>query len=147
MQDQQFLKRFLRLNEISSDASDAEISEALTSAKWTDAEIKTAIMLIRGKPYDLGVVAVTKKNMTLFRPDMNMSSERLSSLLGVDVIIDPTKIRDVSTNELVLKAHVRQEFLMWCAILLLSLLLAAFALWTLMVTMQFGPYQPPHHII
>lgn len=143
MPDQQFLKRFLKLNEVSTDSSDEEIHTVLQGAKWTEEEIQTALALIRGNPVDLGIMAVTKKNATLFRPDMNLSSERLSSLLGVDVVIDPTKIRDVYGNGLVRKGIDRHEAMLWLIIIILSLALAFFALWTLMYTMHFGPYQEP----
>jgi len=145
MQDQVFLKRFLKLNEVSSESSDEEITKVLQEAKWTEDEIRTAILLIRGKPYDMGVVAVTKKNTTLFRPDMNLSSERLSTLLGVDVVIDPTKIRNSSTNELMMKPKDSPNFILWCVIMFLSVLLAVFVMWVLMFTMEFGPYQPAHN--
>lgn len=144
MQDQQFLKRFLKLNEVSSESSDEEITRVLKEAKWTEEEIHTSLLLIRGKPYDMGVVAVTKKNTTLFRPDMNLSSDRLSNLLGVDVVIDPTKIRNSSTNELMDKPK-EKVFLLWCAVVFLSLSLAVFVTWVLMFTMKFGPYRPPHN--
>lgn len=143
MQDQQFLKRFLKLNEVSSDSTDNEITRLLTEAKWTEGEIQTALLLIRGKPYDMGVVAVTKRNTTLFRPDMNLSSDRLSSLLGVDVVIDPTKIRNTFTNEIVDKPK-ESVLMLWCIIIFLSVSLAIFMMWVLMFTMKFGPYQPAH---
>lgn len=144
MQDQQFLKRFLKLNEVSSESSDEDITKVLKEAKWTDDEIRTALLLIRGKPYDMGVVAVTKKNTTLFRPDMNLSSERLSTLLGVDVVIDPTKIRLSGSNELVQRPGDHYNFVLWVIIFFLSTLLAIFVTWVLMFTMEFGPYQPAH---
>jgi hypothetical protein len=140
MHDPQFIKRFLKLNEISADATDEQIVAVLKRAKWTDDEISTALTLVRGNPVDVGVVAVSKKNMTLFRPDMNFSSERLSSLLGVDVVIDPTKVRDAHSRALIDKRRAHRELLLWALVITLSTILATVVLWTMFYFMELGPY-------
>jgi hypothetical protein len=80
--DKAFISNFLKINGVSSDASIDEIKNVLKRAKWTDEEVKTAVLILRGTVDDTGIVAVTKHDTTLFSPELNLSSKQLSRLLG-----------------------------------------------------------------
>lgn len=141
MEDKNYILNFLNVNGISSDVSDDVIRQTLKSAKWPADEIETALFLIRDKSDGAGIVALTKHDTTLFRSNVDLSSEHLSMLLGVDVVVDPALIRDAKTNTLVKKARVTNTILLWVIILILAILVASFGAWLLMVFMKVGPYQ------
>ena len=104
MLDKGFVERFLRLNNVSASSSDEEIKTALGQAKWSEAEINTALTLLRDQSLGSSVVAVSKGQSSIFRPDFDWSSEELSALLGVDVVVDPNALRK-SSAKLVRKRH------------------------------------------
>ena len=138
--DKTFLSSFLKINGVSTDSSDGQITAVLRDASWTDEEIKTALQIIRGDLLDTGIVAVTKHDTTLFRNDLDFSSRQLSKLLAVDVIVDPRLIHDRETGKLVQKRRKQQEIMLWFIILLLSMLIAFLVGWILLFTMKIGPY-------
>ncbi len=134
-----FINNFLKINGVSADATDEQVSEILKNAKWTDDEIATSLVILRGDVDDSGIVAVTKHDAALFRPDIDISSRQLSRLLGVDVIVDPSLIHNhhVKNSK---RSFVRDELAVWTIIILLSIILALVIAWLLMFTMKIGPY-------
>lgn len=143
--DRSFIDNFLKINGVSAGANDAEIRDVLTKAKWNDEEIQTAILILRESASTTGIVAVTKHSTTLFAPTADLSSRQLSRLLGVDVIVDPSVIKDPRTGELASSRRAREEFVMWTIILLLSSVLAIAVLWILLFTLKLGPYRDITH--
>lgn len=134
-----FINNFLKINGVSADATDEQVSEILKNAKWTDDEIATSLVILRGDVDDSGIVALTKHDAALFRPDIDISSRQLSRLLGVDVIVDPSLIHNhhVKNSK---RSFVRDELAVWTIIILLSIILALVIAWLLMFTMKIGPY-------
>ncbi len=139
--DKAFINNFLKINGVSADATDTEIASVLKGAKWSDEEVKTAILILRGIVDDTGIVAVTKHDTTLFSPELNLSSKQLSRLLGVDVVVDPSVIKDRKTGQYVKKKRARDEVALWTIILLLATILALVVAWLLLFTMKIGPYR------
>ena len=139
--DKAFINNFLKINGVSSNAPDEDITSVLKRAKWSSDEIKTAILVLRGTVDDTGIVAVTKHDTTLFSPELNLSSKQLSRLLGVDVIVDPSVIKDRRTGEYIKKKRARDEIALWTIILLLATILALVVAWILLFTMKIGPYR------
>lgn len=139
--DKAFIDNFLKINGVSAGASDEEIKEVLESARWSKEEIDTAILILREAVTGTGIVAVTKHDTTLFSPALDLSSKQLSRLLGVDVIVDPSVIKDPKTGELISSKRAREELTMWTIILLLSTILAFAVAWILLFTMKVGPYR------
>lgn len=140
MQDRAFINNFLKINGVSADATDEQVSAVLTEARWTDEEIKTTLIILRGDVDDSGIVAVTKHDAALFRPDIDISSRQLSRLLGVDVIVDPSLIHRTHKkrkNE----AFIKDNLSIWTIIVLLSIILALVIAWLLMFSMKIGPYR------
>ncbi len=140
MQDRAFINNFLKINGVSADATDEQVSSVLSDARWTDEEIKTALTILRGDVDDSGIVAVTKHDAALFRPDIDISSRQLSRLLGVDVIVDPSLIHHghkKRRNE----TYIKDGLAVWTIIILLSIILALVIAWLLMFTMKIGPYR------
>jgi len=140
MQDRAFINNFLKINGVSADASDVQVEGVLKDARWTDDEIKTALTILRGDVDDSGIVAVTKHDAALFRPDIDISSRQLSRLLGVDVIVDPSLIHS-SHRKRSKQGFVKDELAIWTIIVLLSIILALVIAWLLMFTMKIGPYR------
>lgn len=140
MQDRAFINNFLKINGVSADASDDQVSGVLKEARWTDDEIKTALTILRGDVDDSGIVAVTKHDAALFRPDIDISSRQLSRLLGVDVIVDPSLIHNTHKKRRK-QAFIKDDLAIWTIIVLLSIILALVIAWLLMFSMKIGPYR------
>ena len=138
--DRAFIDNFLKVNGISADASDEDIRKVLEEARWTEEEIAVALFILRGDVDDSGIVALTKHDAALFRPEINIGSKNLSRLLGVDVIVDPSLIKSDSKKRLQRRA-LREEFAIWTIIILLSIILALVVAWLLLFTMKIGPYR------
>ncbi|MFM2374009.1 MAG: hypothetical protein RLZZ234_4 [Candidatus Parcubacteria bacterium] len=140
MPDRGFINNFLKVNGISADSSDDDIRKVLDEAKWTEDEIKVALFILRADVDDSGIVALTKHDAALFRPDINIGSKHLSRLLGVDVVVDPSLIR-TEQKQRAQKTALREELAIWTIIILLSVILALVVAWLLLFTMKIGPYR------
>ena len=140
MPDRAFINNFLKINGVSADASDDQVEGVLKEARWTDEEIKTALTILRGDVDDSGIVAVTKHDAALFRPDIDISSRQLSRLLGVDVIVDPSLIHHTHKQRK-RQAFIKDDLAIWTIIILLSIILALVIAWLLMFSMKIGPYR------
>ncbi len=91
MLDKLFLQSFLKVNNASESMSDEEVRAVLTKAAWSKSEIDAAIALLRTGSGNGSIVAQTSGG-NAFNPNMEFSSKQLSSLLGVDIAIDPRNI-------------------------------------------------------
>lgn len=140
MQDRAFINNFLKINGVSADATDDQVKGVLSDARWTDDEIKTALTILRGDVDDSGIVAVTKHDAALFRPDIDISSRQLSRLLGVDVIVDPSLIHH-NHKKRRRESFIKDDLAIWTIIVLLSIILALVIAWLLMFSMKIGPYR------
>ncbi len=138
--DRAFINNFLKVNGISADSSDTDIRKVLEDARWTKEEIDVALFILRGDVDDSGIVAFTKHDTALFRPDINIGSKNLSRLLGVDVIVDPSLIKSDSKKR-AQRSQLREELAIWVIIILLSVILALVVAWLLLFTMKIGPYR------
>jgi len=143
MPDRQFINQFLKINGISAESSDDDVKNALKRAKWSEEEIATALLILRGDVDDSGIVAVTKHETALYRPDIDLSSRNLSRLLGVDVVVDPALVRDHKTGTVKKRRgrQVAEDIALWTMIFLLSITLALVVAWILLFTMKIGPYR------
>jgi len=90
MLDRNFLQSFLRVNNASEAMSNEDIAKILFRAGWLQTETDEAITLLRSNTN--GSMYSEKRKAVGFRPDMDFSSAQLSVLLGVDVVIDPSKL-------------------------------------------------------
>jgi hypothetical protein len=141
MHDKHFINSFLKVNGISADASDEEIKKALDKAHWSEEEVQVALFILRGNVDHSGIVALTKHDTALFRPDINIGSKNLSRLLGVDVVVDPSLIKDATRTKHHTQEGFQGNFAIWTIIILLSIILALVVAWLLLFTMKVGPYR------
>ncbi len=121
MLDKLFFESFLRLNNVSAHASAVEIKTLLTQAHWPKEEIEEALLLSNTNgPVSAAPLGAHEQ---VFRPDMDWSSSKLSSLLGIDVVIDPKTFRLTEEKERV--ANTGKKILIGLAITLVALAIAA----------------------
>ncbi len=90
MLDRNFLQSFLRVNNASEAMSNEDIAKILLRAGWLQTETDAAIALLRSNTNES--MYSDKRKATGFRPDMDFSSAQISTLLGIDVVIDPNKL-------------------------------------------------------
>ncbi len=92
MLDKNFLQSFLKVNNASETMSDADVRKVLQTAGWSESEVVAAVSLLRsGSTSPDASIGQSMKN---FRSDMEFSSSQLSDLLGIDVVIDPHRVRN-----------------------------------------------------
>lgn len=122
MLDKNFLQSFLKVNNASENMSDAEVRKVLETAGWSQTEIDAALSLLR-----TGVQGSTEtigKPLARFHPDMEFSSNQLSSLLGLDVTIDPENVKRGITG-VATSGHIFSDIIFWFFITVLATALAA----------------------
>ena len=99
MMDTHFLESFLRLNNLSANASTVDITAALTQAHWTPQQIEEALLVhANGGTPTASQELAQKQRTRVFRPDMDWTSSKLSSLLGIDVVVDPASFHPPSSG-------------------------------------------------
>ena len=97
--DTHFLESFLRLNNLSANASTVDITAALTQAHWTPEQIEEALLVHANGGTPTASQELARKQRTkVFRPDMDWTSSKLSSLLGIDVVVDPASFHPPSSS-------------------------------------------------
>ena len=86
--DRNFVRLFLKVNDASESMPDEVIAQVLERAGWSAEDITLGINLLcaQHKP------SLTNTKENIFRSDLEFSSDQLSRLLGVDVVIDPQRI-------------------------------------------------------
>ncbi len=141
MLDKRFVERFLKLNHVAVDAPAAEIKSVLTKARWNTEEIETALMLVQGTDPNAQEKLRQRESERAFRPDIDWSSSKLSSLLGIDVVVDPRHIRMPALQEKV--AHLSRKMLLGCSAIVFALVTAALLGVLLMYLLGLGPWQAP----
>lgn len=138
MMDKRFLESFLRLNNVAASASTEEIKGVLTQAHWTPREIEEAL-LVHGGDDTAAIAYAHKRHEQVFRPDMDWSSSKLSSLLGVDVVIDPKSFRMPTLVKERLKYTSKKVFVGFC-IVAVSVAVAVGLGIGLMYLFEIGPF-------
>lgn len=142
MVDKNFLQSFLKLNTPSDRMTDSDVRSVLSRAGWAQTEIEAALALLKsGVPgggmvpqmAGVGVPAV-------MQPTTEFSSEQLSRLLGVDVEVDPDRVRKRQAPVDAKSVIVRIIVVLLIVILSLSLAAALGAF--LLYVMQIGPFKP-----
>lgn len=75
--------------------SDAQVKEVLSRGGWTASEVEAALALLRSNAGNAESIFKTQTASFggAFRPEKEVSSAQISSLLGVDVEIDPRRVR------------------------------------------------------
>lgn len=94
MLDKHFLDSFLKLNHTSAQMTQGEITSVLRAAGWQAADIESALSLLENNGQNINTPPPPSPNTSTFRPEMDFSSEQLSKLLGVDIVIDPALLRE-----------------------------------------------------
>lgn len=93
MMDTHFLESFLRLNNIGTHAPKEEVTRVLVQAHWPPEQIEEALRMHASRETPTASQQLARRQQKqMFRPDMDWSSSTLSSLLGIDVIIDPASL-------------------------------------------------------
>lgn len=123
MLDKNFLQSFLKVNHASENASDEEIRKILSAAGWSKGESDAAVLLVRTGVGSLSDSSTFGANA--FRPDMEFSSNQLSSMLGVDVVIDPGKVRDGGVGRVASPEKLSHQIGLGVGITVLALSVAA----------------------
>jgi hypothetical protein len=129
------IERVLKINGVSSTASDDEIRSVLSSARYRDEEIAQALTILHGAQES------TNNDRTdglhrVFRTDTVLSSAEVSKLLGIDIkvsTIDPKLKRSIQ------RALSPSEHIL---IVLLSFMLAVGGVLFAMRVMEFGVFHP-----
>ncbi len=137
MIDKQFVESFLRLNNVAATASTAEIRTVLTEANWPPEQVREALLVYNTDPAISQALA--QKPSQTFRPDMDWSSSRLSSLLGVDVVVDPRSFRASITREVLLEDP-RKKILIGLCTTVTAVAIAASICAGLMYFFEVGPF-------
>lgn len=138
MLDKEFIERFLKLNNVPITGADGEIRKALTDARWSQDEVEAALVLLRSPDSAPGIVGVSKGSAGIFRPDFNWSSEQLSALLGVDVIVNPSSLR--LSSQKIVKRHPFRNFFRAVSMVIIAVIFAAVVGLLAAYTLEAGPF-------
>ena len=133
MMDKNHIERVLKVNGLSSAASDNEIREILLGAHYCESEVDSAISILRN---NLSAESAEAGSIhKIFNSDSVLSSGEISKLLGIDVKVseigDAPK-RDTSTI----------GFLGHMLIWLIASVVAVFGVVVAMYTLDFGIFHP-----
>ena len=85
MIERRSIETFLRVNGIPPTAKDEEIRSVLISARWSENEIDTALMVL--KENTISKETHIDQLHKVFNSDSRLNSSEISSLLGIDVQI------------------------------------------------------------
>lgn len=141
MFDKRFIERFLRLNNVDLTASEEEIRAVMHEARWADNDVAAAIALIKGDTKSEQALSERIKEKT-FRPDMDWSSNKLSSLLGIDVIVDPQAIQTHPPTRAQVVDFGKKLLLGICAIATAAIIAATVGI-IVMYLLEVGPFTRP----
>lgn len=127
------IEKILKVNNVSTTASDDDISLVLRGARYNDDEIKQAILELRQGPQTKPNKSEIEGLHKVFRTTTTLNSAEVSSLLGIDIEQKEILIERRRTNEIPYK-HLR---IVW----LLSLLVASLGLFVYMslTNIHLGP--------
>lgn len=133
----------LRVNGISAGASDEEIRDALSSARWHEHDIDTALKLIQRNEADAGDSAPDPEyaHAHALRSGRSLEPQTLSALLGVSVNIPTSTMHpdDAST----MPESDRLEWGEYCLLVGGSLLAAVLFGLAALYIFKLGPFYTP----
>lgn len=133
MMDKNHIERVLKVNGLSSAASDSEIREILLGAHYRESEVDSAISILRNNlSAESAQVGSTHK---IFNSDSVLSSGEISKLLGIDVRV--SEIGDTPK-----KNSSTMGFLGHMLIWLIASMVAVFGVVVAMYTLDFGIFHP-----
>jgi len=146
MLDKHFLESFLKINNASAQMPDAEVKDVLSKGGWTASEVEAALALLRSDAGNAQALFMpqTASLGVSFRPETDVSSDQISSLLGVDVEIDPRRVRGHHAAFAGGPAAYRETFIRTAtasAIVLLSLGIAASVAMGFFFLLEIGPFR------
>lgn len=122
MLDKRLLDSVLKLNRVSDQMTEGEVAAVLNRAGWSQAEIDSALVLLRsGADKTLSEAMTEKKDPSSYRPGMEFTSDQLSELLGIDVQLDPRALQQREASPF---RNIAASIIMWTAIGFLSIGLA-----------------------
>ncbi|MCA9361230.1 hypothetical protein KC845_01590 [Candidatus Kaiserbacteria bacterium] len=125
MLDRTHVEKMLRLNGVSPTAPDEEIKSVLISASWHLDDVKTAIMVLRENTESKESRVDTFNKV--FRKDEHLKPEMVSSLLGIEMNIDPESVETRRKNKGVLNIYEVVRLVVFSVVL--SMLAILFAMW------------------
>lgn len=138
MADTNFIHQLLHMNGVGPDASDKELEALFLQAGWSKEDIKKTIAGLRHpeKGEAKNVVAPHGPSLAANR------SDDISALLGIDIIVDPSMVRDSTTHQLTkerraLFASIRT----WALLIVVASTLALVASWGAFYLMDIGPFK------
>lgn len=141
MFDKRFIERFLRLNNVDLTASEEEIRAVMHEARWAEDDVAAAIALVKGDTKSEQAFIERIKEKT-FRPDMDWSSHKLSSLLGIDVVVDPHAIQTQSPTHTQV-VDVGKKLLLGICTIGTAVIIAATVGIIVMYILEVGPFTQP----
>ena len=93
MLDKNFIQSFLKVNDAPEHMSDSDVKALLSRAGWTQTEVDAALAVLKGGA-SIGAGSTPQfAGGPVYQPVNEFSSQQLSKLLGVDVEVDPGKVR------------------------------------------------------
>jgi hypothetical protein len=131
------LENFLRLNNISVDASDDIIKAALVAARWKEPDIVIAITVLRGTGSELE--ATGDSGSRLFTTE-RISPAAISSLLGININLQRERLQQAAIKD----NRERISSVLLILIATATALALAFVVgFILLYTAQAGPFYNP----
>ncbi|MFT7507553.1 MAG: hypothetical protein ACI92I_000713 [Acidimicrobiales bacterium] len=124
------IESLLKLNGLSTSASDAEIKSILISARWQQKDVEAAILVLREDP---------ESHMThmdslhkVFRSDERLSPETISELLGIEMNItsEDIEVQRKNAKQMLSTSQMMQITIIALA---LSLIFVFAAMWYLKI--------------
>lgn len=139
MADTNFIHQLLHLNGVGPDASDDELRALFLKAGWSEQDIAKTISSFRHPER----VAVEKERpLSPGQSHTGDSSDRISSLLGIDIVVDPSMIRDRITHQLTKERRGFYALLrLWGMLLVVATVLAFAASWAAFYFLDIGPFK------
>jgi len=93
-----FVESFLRLNGLDIKAPTDVIHRVLVKAEWSETEITRAISLIKDTDPEVYTISTIGYVTDFTKTNKVGTSEDLSMLLGVDVVVDPAAVRAIGST-------------------------------------------------
>lgn len=138
MIEKRSIETFLKVNGIPPTAQDEEIRSVLISARWNKNEVDTALMVLKEN-----IVSQETHIDTLhkvFNSDNKLNAEEISALLGIDVQLSNSDLRDVEPN------RQRLDNLQFIMIVILAIFIAVGTTLYLMYDAKVGYFTEQHQI-
>lgn len=92
------LKAVLKINGYTAEASDEDIRAVLLRAKYSEAEIQKALLILREK--DVSPMIRSDGLHTVFYTDSHLRPSEIAGLLGIEVNFDVGKFKQQRKNQI-----------------------------------------------